>query len=62
MKGNLHAFVGASVSYVPDDWKYVFCHLSIKVVAWHHKGGMLSEPMVAILKKNKLYQRIHFFY
>lgn len=58
MKGNLHAFIGASVSFVTNDWKYVVRHLSFKLVAWHHKGTMLAEPMVAILKKNNLYQKI----
>lgn len=58
VKGNLHAFIGASVSYIKEDWTYVVRHLSMKLVAWHHKGNLLAEPMVAILKKNNLYQKM----
>lgn len=58
VKGNLHAFIGASVSYIKDDWTYVVRHLSMKLVAWHHKGNLLAEPMVTILRKNNLYQKM----
>ncbi|POW06321.1 hypothetical protein PSHT_10421 [Puccinia striiformis] len=33
-KGNRHAFLGISVSYITEDWKFVICHLGMKLT--HH--------------------------
>ncbi|POW00867.1 hypothetical protein PSHT_12846 [Puccinia striiformis] len=45
-KGNRYGFIGASITYVNDDWEYIVHHLSIKLVAWHHKGALLAEPII----------------
>ncbi|KAI7966513.1 hypothetical protein MJO29_002261 [Puccinia striiformis f. sp. tritici] len=54
-KGNRYGFIGASITYVNDDWEYIVHHLSIKLVAWHHKGALLAEPIINVLKKHQLY-------
>lgn len=57
-KGNQHAFIGAQVTYLDTDWNFVIRHLCIKLVAWHHIGEWLAEPLVATLKKNDLFTKI----
>ncbi|POV95465.1 hypothetical protein PSTT_16236 [Puccinia striiformis] len=57
-KGNRYGFIGASITYVNDDWEYIVNHLSIKLVAWHHKGALLAEPIINVLKKHQLYGQI----
>lgn len=57
VEGNLHEFIGASVSYIKNNWMYVVRHLSMKLVAWYHKGNLLAEPRVPILKKKTSIKR-----
>ncbi|KAH9468954.1 hypothetical protein Pst134EA_009479 [Puccinia striiformis f. sp. tritici] len=57
-KGNRYGFIGASITYVNDDWEYIVNHLSIKLVAWHHKGALLAKPIINVLKKHQLYGQI----
>ena len=57
-KGNRFGFIGASVSFIDNDWKYNVLHLSLKLVAWHHKGILLAKPIINILKKNDLHNKI----
>ena len=39
-KGNRFGFIGASVSFINNDWNYIVQHLSIKLIVWHHKGSL----------------------
>ena len=57
-KGNRYAFIGASVSYINDEWEYVVNHLTLKLIAWFHKGKWLAKPLVNVLQKNKLENKI----
>ena len=57
-KGNRFGFIGASVSFIDNDWNYIVQHLSIKLVAWHHKGSLLAEPIVNVLAKHGLQRKI----
>ncbi|KAI7938380.1 hypothetical protein MJO28_015300 [Puccinia striiformis f. sp. tritici] len=57
-KGNRYGFVGAFIAYVNDNWEYIVNHLSIKLVAWHHKGALLAEPIINVLKEHQLYGQI----
>ncbi|POW04908.1 hypothetical protein PSHT_11019 [Puccinia striiformis] len=57
-KGNRYGFIGATVTYINKDWEYVVNHLTIKLVAWHHKGAWLAEPVVNVLKKHHLHKKI----
>lgn len=57
-KGNQHAFIGAQVTYLDENWNFSIRHLCIKLVAWHHIGEWLAEPLVATLKKNNLFTKI----
>ncbi|KNZ63628.1 hypothetical protein VP01_111g15 [Puccinia sorghi] len=45
-KGNHFGFIGALVSFIYNDWNYVFEHISLKLVAWHHKGSFLEESIM----------------
>ncbi|KNZ46613.1 hypothetical protein VP01_711g4 [Puccinia sorghi] len=36
-KGKHFGFIGASVSFIDNDWNYIIQHLSLKLVSWHHK-------------------------
>ena len=57
-KGNHFGFIGASVSFIDNDWNYVVQHLSLKFVSWHHKGSLLAEPIVNVLAKHYLQRKI----
>ncbi|KNE94873.1 hypothetical protein PSTG_11777 [Puccinia striiformis f. sp. tritici PST-78] len=57
-KGNRFGFIGASVSFIDNEWQYVVLHLTLKLVAWYHKGSLLAEPIINILKKHELYNKI----
>lgn len=57
-KGNRFGFIGASVSFIDNNWNYVVQHLSLKLVAWHHKGSLLAEPIVNVLAKHGLQRKI----
>ena len=57
-KGNQYAFIGASVSYINDQWKYIVNHLTLKLIISHHKGKWLAEPLINVLKKNNLHDKI----
>ncbi|KAI7942860.1 hypothetical protein MJO29_012704 [Puccinia striiformis f. sp. tritici] len=61
-KGNRYGFIGATVTYINKDWEFVVNHLSIKLVAWHHQGAWLAEPVVTILKKHQLHKKMSLFY
>jgi hypothetical protein len=61
-KGNRHAFIGAAVTYVDETWTYRVRHLTMKVVAWHHHGPWLAEPMVNLLVKRGIFQKISTFF
>ncbi|POV98463.1 hypothetical protein PSTT_14416 [Puccinia striiformis] len=45
-KGNRFGFIGASVSFIDNEWQYVVLHLTLKLVAWYHKGSLLAEPII----------------
>jgi hypothetical protein len=60
-KGNRQAFLGISVSYISDDWKYHISHLGLKYIAWAHKGKFLAIPFTNIIKKFGLESRISLF-
>ncbi|KNZ45319.1 hypothetical protein VP01_8262g1, partial [Puccinia sorghi] len=55
--GNRFGFIGASVSFINNDWNYVFQHLYLKLFAWN-KGSLLAEPIVNILAKHGLQRKI----
>lgn len=57
-KGNRYAFLGFSVTYINDDFKHIVQHLGMKLIAWYHKAEWLAEPLVTILKKHGLYQKM----
>ncbi|KNE91199.1 hypothetical protein PSTG_15363 [Puccinia striiformis f. sp. tritici PST-78] len=57
-KGNRFAFIGASVAFVDHNWEHVVRHLSLKMIPWKHNGHLLARPIIAILKKEKLYEKI----
>ena len=61
-KGNRHGFIGASVNYIDPSWKYVSQHLTLKVVAWEHRGVWLAEPLANVLIKNNLAEKISLIY
>ncbi|KAA1092966.1 hypothetical protein PGT21_014212 [Puccinia graminis f. sp. tritici] len=58
-KGNRYGFIGVSASFIDNDWNYVVLHLSLKLVAWFHQGELLAAPIVNILKKHQLYNKIN---
>ena len=57
-KGNRHAFIGALITFINANWKFVTRHLALKVVAWNHQGKFLAEPLVNLLCKHELVQKI----
>jgi hypothetical protein len=57
-KGNRYGFIGVSVSFIDNDWNYTVLHLSIKLVSWLHQGRYLAEPIINILKKHQLSNKI----
>jgi hypothetical protein len=56
-KGNRFGFIGASVSFIDNNWDYNVLYLSLKLVAWHHKGHLLAEPIFNILNKHGLQKK-----
>lgn len=60
-KGNRHAFIGAAVTYIDNQWAFVGRHLTLKLVAWEHKGKWLAEPMVNIFVKRGLVNKISIY-
>ncbi|KAA1090952.1 hypothetical protein PGT21_019008 [Puccinia graminis f. sp. tritici] len=58
-KGNHYGFIGVSASFIDNNWNYVVLHLSLKLVAWFHQGELLAAPIVNILKKHQLYNKIN---
>ncbi|KAA1079442.1 hypothetical protein PGT21_011555 [Puccinia graminis f. sp. tritici] len=60
-KGNRYGFIGVSASFIDNDWNYVVLHLSLKLVAWFHQGESLAAPIVNILQKHQLYNKISIF-
>lgn len=60
-KGNRHGFIGATVNYVDPNWKFVCRHLTMKVVAWEHRGAWLAEPLANVMIKNKLVEKMSSF-
>lgn len=59
-KGNRHGFIGAAVTFINDDWEFKSRHLTLKLVPWQHKGKWLAEPMVNILSKRGLVDKMSF--
>ncbi|EFP80626.2 uncharacterized protein PGTG_06582 [Puccinia graminis f. sp. tritici CRL 75-36-700-3] len=57
-KGNRYGFIGASVSFIDNGWNYNVLHLSLKLVACHHKGSLLAKPVINILEKHQLQNKI----
>lgn len=57
-KGNRHGFIGASVTFIDDNWTFVSRHLTLKVVGWKHRGKWLAQPLVKVLHKHGLIQKI----
>jgi hypothetical protein len=57
-KGNCYGFIGVLVSFIDKNWNYNVLHLRIKLVAWFHQGMYLAEPIVNILKKHQLCNKI----
>ncbi|POV98803.1 hypothetical protein PSTT_14186 [Puccinia striiformis] len=57
-KGNRFAFIGAAVAHVDSNWEYVVRHLALKMIPWKHFGHLLARPIVALLKKGNLYQKL----
>ena len=60
-KGNCFGFIGALVSFIDNDWNYIVQHLALKLVAWHHKGSLLAEPIVNVLAKHGLQRKISIY-
>lgn len=58
---NKYRVISASVTFLNKDWNFVTRHLSMKIIARHHKGNWLAEPMINVLVKHKLYSKISFF-
>jgi hypothetical protein len=56
-KRNQFAFIGAAIAYVDSDWNHHLRHLAIKMM-WRHKGDLLAQPIVALLKKNRWYKKL----
>ncbi|OAV98668.1 hypothetical protein PTTG_25616 [Puccinia triticina 1-1 BBBD Race 1] len=59
-KGNRFGFIGALVSFIDNDWNYNVLHLSLKLVACHHRGSLLAEPVINVLKKHQLQGKINY--
>ncbi|KNZ50185.1 hypothetical protein VP01_4555g1 [Puccinia sorghi] len=57
-KGNPFGFIDALVSFINNYWNYIVKHLSLKLVAWNHKGSLLAEPIVNVLAKHDLQRKI----
>lgn len=57
-KGNQHGFIGGAVSFINEQWEFKTRHLTLKLVAWRHKGKWLAEPMVNVLVKHGLVNKI----
>ncbi|KNZ60034.1 hypothetical protein VP01_1622g1, partial [Puccinia sorghi] len=56
-KVNRFGFIGSSVSFINNDWNYVFQHISLKLVACNHKGSLLSEPIFNVLENHGLQRK-----
>lgn len=61
-KGNWHSFISSTVNYIDPYWKYVARHLTLKVVAWEHRGVWLAEPLANVLIKHNLAEKICIFF
>ncbi|POV95693.1 hypothetical protein PSHT_15522 [Puccinia striiformis] len=57
-KGNRFAFIGAAVTYIDSNWQFVVRHLALKMIPWKHKGELLARPIVNLLKKRNLHEKI----
>ncbi|KNZ48209.1 hypothetical protein VP01_582g3 [Puccinia sorghi] len=63
-KGNCFGLIGASVSFIYNDWKDIVQHLSLNFFAWHHKQ-FVAEPSQCICKAwpskkdKKMHQKLH---
>lgn len=61
-KNNIHAFIGAAVAYIDENWTYQVRHLTMKPVAWHHQGKWLAQPVIHFMIKHGLHTKISFFF
>ncbi|KNE89237.1 hypothetical protein PSTG_17304 [Puccinia striiformis f. sp. tritici PST-78] len=50
-KGNRHAFMGISISYVSDDWVFCVSQLALKYILYTHKGKYLAVPFANIITR-----------
>ncbi|POV97175.1 hypothetical protein PSHT_14712 [Puccinia striiformis] len=41
-KGNQFTFIGAAVTYIDSNWKFVVRHLALKMIPWKHEGNLLA--------------------
>ncbi|KNF04645.1 hypothetical protein PSTG_02132 [Puccinia striiformis f. sp. tritici PST-78] len=57
-KGNHKAFLGISVCYINQKWRYVSQHLALKYVLWHHNGKYLAAPFANVIAKHGLHNQI----
>jgi hypothetical protein len=57
-KGNCYGFIVLFVSFIDNDWNYTVLHLSIKLVSWLHQGRYLAKPIINILNKHQLGNKI----
>lgn len=46
------------MTFVTKDWAYVTRHFALKLIAWHHKGDWLAEPLINLLIKLGLHTKI----
>ena len=58
-KRNCYGFIGSSVAFINDNWKFKMWHLSLKLVPWFQRGKWLTQPLVNVLHKHELYPKIH---
>ncbi|KAH9459822.1 hypothetical protein Pst134EB_008045 [Puccinia striiformis f. sp. tritici] len=58
LDGNRFAFIGAAVTYIDSNWQFVVRHLALKMIPWKHKGELLARPIVNLLKKRNLHEKI----
>jgi hypothetical protein len=57
-KGNQFAFIGAAIAYVDSNWNHHMHHLALKMIPWRHKGELLAQPIVALLKKKGWHKKL----
>lgn len=57
-KRGRRAFIGVSVSYIDENWKFHVHHLTLKLVAWNHYGALLAHPVGRFLIRHGLHKKM----